>query len=76
MLLKCSCTSEPKRVSVRGDITVFRGTFNFDNFYFNYHTEANQVKFFRFLDSNSAPPVCTTPGCGVRSEKTKKTWPR
>ena len=32
-----------KRVTARGDITVFRGTYEFDNFYFNYHIEANQV---------------------------------
>ena len=37
-----------KRVTVRGDITVFRGTFKFDNFYFNYHIEANQVNFSPF----------------------------
>ena len=35
-----------KRVTVRGD--VFRGTFKFDNFYFNYHIEANQVNFSPF----------------------------
>ena len=34
-----------KRVTVRG---VFRGTFKFDNFYFNYHIEANQVNFYPF----------------------------
>ena len=34
-----------KRVTARGDITVFRGTYKFDNFYFNYHIEANQVNF-------------------------------
>ena len=38
------------------DITVFRGTFKFDNFYFDYHIEANQENFLRFLASNSAPP--------------------
>ena len=32
-----------KRVTVRGDITVFRGTFKFDNFYFK-----NQVNFSLF----------------------------
>ena len=37
-----------KRVTVRGDITVFRGTFKFVNFYFNYHIEANQVNFSMF----------------------------
>ena len=37
-----------KRVTVRGDITVFRGTFKCDNFYFNYHIEANQVNFSPF----------------------------
>ena len=39
-----------KRVTVRGDITVFRGTFKFkfDNFYFNYHIETNQVNFSPF----------------------------
>ena len=37
-----------KRVIVRGDITVFRGTFKFDNFSFNYHIEANQVNFSVF----------------------------
>ena len=37
-----------KRVTVRGDITVFCGTFKFDNFYFNYHIEANQVNFSPF----------------------------
>ena len=34
-----------KRVTVRGDITVFRGTFKFDNFNFNYNIKANQVNF-------------------------------
>ena len=33
---------------VRGDITVFRGTFKFDNLYFNHHIEANQVNFSPF----------------------------
>ena len=37
-----------KRVTVRGDITSFRGTFKFDNFYFNDHIEANQVNFSPF----------------------------
>ena len=37
-----------KRVTVRVDITVFRGTFKFDNFYFNYHIEPNQVNFSPF----------------------------
>ena len=37
-----------KRVTVRGDINVFRGTFKFDNFYFNYHIETNQVNFSPF----------------------------
>ena len=37
-----------KRVRARGDITVFRGTYKFDNFYFNYHIEANQVNFSPF----------------------------
>ena len=37
-----------KRVTVRGDITVFRWTFKFDNFYINYQIEANQVKFSPF----------------------------
>ena len=27
---------------------MFRGTFKFDNFYFNYHIEANQVNFSPF----------------------------
>ena len=35
-----------KRVTLRGDITVFRGTFKFDNF--NYQIEANQVNFSPF----------------------------
>ena len=34
-----------KRITVRGDFTMFRGTFKFDNFYYNYHIEANQVNF-------------------------------
>ena len=33
------------KVTARGDITVFRGTYKFDNFYFNYHIEANKVNF-------------------------------
>ena len=37
-----------KRVTVRGDITVFRGTFKFDNFHFNYHIEANLLNFSPF----------------------------
>ena len=37
-----------KRVTVRGDITLFRGTFKFDNFYFNNHIEANQVNVSPF----------------------------
>ena len=34
-----------ERVTVREDITVIRGTFQFDNFYLNNHIEANQVNF-------------------------------
>ena len=55
-----------KRETERGYITVFRGTFIFDNFYSNYHIEANQVNFspfFRFVPrtpglyfSRSVPP--------------------
>ena len=39
-----------KRVTVRGDITitVFCGTFKFENFYFNCHIEVNQVNFSAF----------------------------
>ena len=37
-----------KRVTVRGDIIVFRGTFTFDNFYSYYHTDANQGNFSPF----------------------------
>ena len=37
-----------KRITVREDITVFCGTFKFDNFYFNDHIEANQVNFSPF----------------------------
>ena len=37
-----------KRITVRGYITVFRGTFKFYNFYCNYHIEANQVNFSPF----------------------------
>ena len=37
-----------ERVTVRGDITVFRVTFKFDNFYFNYQIEANQDNFSPF----------------------------
>ena len=37
-----------KRVIVRGDITVFPDTFKSDNFYLNYHIEANQVNFSPF----------------------------
>ena len=37
-----------KRVTARGDITVFRGTFKFDNFYFNYHIEDIQVNVSLF----------------------------
>ena len=49
-------------VTVRGNITVFRGTFKFDNFYFIYHIEAIiRSTFLRFLPSNSAPQVCTAP---------------
>ena len=51
-----------KRVTVSGDITVFRGTFKFYNFYFNYHIEAKQIIIFlRYLASKSAPLVGTTP---------------
>ena len=50
--------------AVRGDITVFRATFKFDNFYFNYHIEANQVNFSPFSNfelripsvNHSVPP--------------------
>ena len=38
-----------KRVMVRGDITVFRGTYKLGNFYFNYCIEANQVNLPPFL---------------------------
>ena len=37
-----------KRVTVRGDITVFCGTFKFNNFHFNYHIEANLIIFSPF----------------------------
>ena len=37
-----------KRVTLRRDSTVFRGTFKFDSFYFNYHIEVNQVNFSPF----------------------------
>ena len=37
-----------KPVTVRGDFTVFRDAVKFDNFYFNYRIEANQVKFSQF----------------------------
>ena len=37
-----------KRVTVRGDITVFRNTFKSENFYFNYHIKASQVNFSPF----------------------------
>ena len=37
-----------KRVTVRGDITVFRGTLKFDDFSYNYHTAANQFNFSPF----------------------------
>ena len=30
-------------------MTVFQGTFKFDNFYFNYHIKANQVNFSSFF---------------------------
>ena len=36
-----------KRVTVRGDINVFRGTFKFDNFYFE-----NIVDFYLVFDFN------------------------
>ena len=39
-------TSNSKRKYVSKN--VFRGTFKFDNFYFNYHIEANQVNFSLF----------------------------
>ena len=37
-----------KRVTVSRDFTVFRGTFKLNNFYFDYHIEANQVNFSPF----------------------------
>ena len=37
-----------KRVTVRAYITVLRGTFKFDNLYFIYQIEANQVNFSPF----------------------------
>ena len=54
-----------ERVSITGGITVFRGTFKFHNFYFNYHIEANMVSFsplsrFEFRTPGvhrSAPPT-------------------
>ena len=58
-----------KRVMVRGDITVFRGTYKLANFYFNYGIEANQVNLPPFLRlklrtpdvHRSVPPMCTAP---------------
>ena len=49
-----------KQVKVRGDITVFRSTLKFPNFYFNYHNEANQFNFFPFSRFELRTPVCTT----------------
>ena len=54
-----------KRVLVRGDITVFRGTFRFDNFYFKYHIEANQVTISPFSHFELRTPVCTSPDFGT-----------
>ena len=59
-----------KRVTVRRDITVFRGTFKFDNFYFNYHIEANQVNFsplsrFEHRVHRSVPLICTWVRCNL-----------
>ena len=56
-----------KRVTVRGNITVLCGTFKFDNFYFNYDIEANQVNFFSVFslltcipgEHCSVPPMWT-----------------
>ena len=50
-----------KRVTVRGDITVFRGTFKFDNFYSYYHIEAYQVNFSSFSRFEFRTSVCPTP---------------
>ena len=52
-----------KRVMERGDITVFRGTFKCDNFYFNYHIEANQVNFSPFsrLEIRTPDVHCSVP---------------
>ena len=68
-----------KRVTVREDITVFRGTFKFDNFYFNYHIEANQVNFSPFSRfeirtpdvHRSVPPFCAL-GHGGYNERFHK----
>ena len=37
-----------KRVTVRGELNVCRGTFKFDNFYFNNHIEAYHINFSPF----------------------------
>ena len=50
-----------KRVTVKGNITVFRGTFKFDNFYFKYQIEADQVNFSPFFRFELRTPVCTAP---------------
>ena len=50
-----------KRLTVEGDITVFRSTFKFDNLYLNYYIEANKVNFSPFSRFELRTPVCTTP---------------
>ena len=47
--------------SIRGNITVFRGVFKFDNFYSITISKLIRSTFLRFLASNSAPSMCTTP---------------
>ena len=59
-MLKCLCNR------ITRCETVFRGTFKFDNFYFNYHIEANRVNFSPFSRfelrtpgvSLPRPPLC------------------
>ena len=58
--LRSNIFTRVKRVKVRGEITVFRSTFKFDNFYFKHCVKANRVNLCPFAYFKHHRVLCTT----------------
>ena len=58
--LRSNIFTRVKRVKVRGEITVFRSTFKFDNFYFKHCVKVNQVNICPFAYFKHHRVLCTT----------------